>query len=103
MLPNARSGGRVTMETKHTPGPWNWTDAYTTGDDQRTWSLIGADGYGILSCDGVANSPQGQGDLGEINALLIAASPTLYAYTARMAEAGDSEAAAILEEINACR
>ena len=22
MLQNARSGGRVTMETKHTPGPW---------------------------------------------------------------------------------
>lgn len=37
------------------------------------------------------------------NARLIAASPTMYEYIERRAEAGDSDAAAILEAINAGR
>jgi len=62
------------METKFTPGPWRWSDAYTndTGDD--TWSLIGSDGYGVLSCD-VPNSPQATHPS---NAHLIAAAPEMY-------------------------
>lgn len=31
----------MTMETKHTPGLWNWTDAYTTGDDAVTVTPAG--------------------------------------------------------------
>ena len=64
------------MNTKHTPGEWYWTDAYPkSSDGERTWSLIGAGGYGILSCDGVGNSPQGLNN--EANARLIAAAPEL--------------------------
>ena len=59
----------------HTPGPWKWSDQYETGDDRPTFSLIGEGGYGILSCDGVENSPQCLHD--EANARLIAASPDL--------------------------
>lgn len=64
------------MNTKHTPGEWYWTDAYPkSSDGERTWSLIGAGGYGILSCDGVGNSPQGLNN--EANARLIAAAPEM--------------------------
>lgn len=66
----------MSSETKFTPGPWRWTDEYTSGDGSRTWSLIGARGYGILSCDGTGNSPQGLGD--EANAYLISAAPDMY-------------------------
>jgi hypothetical protein len=62
--------------TGHTPGPWAWSPHYKTGDGRATWSLIGSqDGYGILSCDGDENSPQGLND--EANARLIAAAPEL--------------------------
>ena len=61
----------MTNETKHTPGLWFWSDAYRTTYNEPTLSLIGADGYGILSCDGMANSP------GEADAQLIAQSPEL--------------------------
>jgi len=62
--------------SKHTPGPWDWSPHYKTGDGRATWSLIGSqDGYGILSCDGDENSPQGLND--EANARLIAAAPEL--------------------------
>ena len=64
--------------SKHTPGPWEWSDKYRTSDNKRnTWSLLGKDGYGILSCDGDANSPQSLGASGEANARLIAAAPEL--------------------------
>jgi hypothetical protein len=64
--------------SKHTPGPWHWSNRYKTSDNERfTWSLIGANGYGILSCDGEENSPQGLGESGATNARLIAAAPEL--------------------------
>lgn len=59
----------------HTSGPWSWSNGYQTMDGRKTWSLIGADGYGILSCDGEENAPQDIGDLA--NASLIAAAPDL--------------------------
>lgn len=62
-------------ESKHTPGPWKWSDAHSATDERYTWSLLGASGYGILSCDGEGNSPQGLGDFA--NARLIAAAPEL--------------------------
>jgi hypothetical protein len=62
-------------EAKHTPGPWYWSDNYPTLDGRSNWSLIGADGYGVLCCDGVENSPQGLND--NKNADLIAAAPEL--------------------------
>ena len=63
------------MTSKHTPGPWYWSHDYKTCDGRATWSLIGSDGYGILSCDGEENSPQGLND--GANARLIAAAPEL--------------------------
>lgn len=63
-------------QEKWTQGPWQWSSAFTTQDDRPTWSLIGSDGYGILSCDGIGNAPQGLGD--KVNASLIAAAPDLY-------------------------
>lgn len=62
-------------EIKHTPGPWYWDDRYPASEGRKTWSLIGANGYGILSCDGEENSPQGLND--HVNACLIAAAPEL--------------------------
>ncbi|WP_186268090.1 hypothetical protein [Burkholderia gladioli] len=59
-----------------TPGPWGWDDRYPSSNTgEKTWSLIGANGYGILSCDGEENSPQGLND--DANAKLIAAAPEL--------------------------
>ena len=63
------------VEAKHTPGPWRWSDVHRASDGGYTWSLIGQGGYGILSCDGEGNSPQGIGDYD--NARLIAAAPDL--------------------------
>ena len=86
----------------HTPGPWKWSSGYETIDGRPTWSLVGeTDGYGILSCDGEENSPQGMND--EANARLIAAAPTMYDYIRKCAEAGDSEAMNLLESIHASR
>ena len=61
----------MTNETKHTPGLWFWSDAYRTTYNEPTLSLVGANGYGILSCDGMANSPS------KADALLIEHSPDL--------------------------
>lgn len=58
----------------YTKGPWRWTDEYQARDLSDTWSLIGADGYGVLSCDGKANSPS---EFHPDNARLIAAAPCL--------------------------
>ena len=54
-----------------TPGPlWRW-DTYPSADDGRPCpSLIGAHGYGILSCDGEMNGPK------MADADLIANAPT---------------------------
>lgn len=61
--------------SKHTPGAWKWSDDYQDRRGEKTWSLLGKDGYGILSCDGIGNSPQGLGN--DDNARLIAAAPDL--------------------------
>lgn len=55
--------------------PWRWDDSYSTIDGRNTWSLVTADGFGILSCDGNANSPQETGF--EREARLISAAPEL--------------------------
>jgi hypothetical protein len=62
-------------ETKFTPGPWKWTDSYKSDDGRDTWSLLGNEGYGILSCDGEGNSPQ---NVNNADAHLIAAAPDMY-------------------------
>lgn len=62
------------METKYTKGPWRWSDRFQTSDGRLTFSLLGADGFGILSCDGDANSPQ---NVNVADAHLIAAAPEL--------------------------
>ena len=60
--------------SKYTPGPWRWSDEHQARDLSDTWSLIGSDGYGILSCDGKCNSPN---ELNRADASLIAAAPEL--------------------------
>ena len=65
------------------PSPWAWSDEYRTIDGRATWSLVAADGYGILSCDGEENSPPG---LNEPRlARLIAAAPILLSIAERWA------------------
>jgi len=58
----------------HTSGPWRWTNEYPAGDGTDTWSLLGEGGFGILSCDGAANSPQ---NIRPDDAPLIAAAPDM--------------------------
>jgi hypothetical protein len=65
--------GEIEMST-FTPGPWRWSDAYPARDLSDTYSLIGADGFGILSCDGLCNSPQ---HLNKADAALIADAPAM--------------------------
>lgn len=62
--------------SKHTPGPWYWTDDYTTQDGRKTWSVVAECGYGVLSCDGTRNSPQ---CCNSADADIIAAAPDLLA------------------------
>lgn len=45
-------------ESKHSPLPWSWDDTYKATDGGPTWTLMAATGYGVLSCDGLLNSPQ---------------------------------------------
>lgn len=48
---------------------WKWTDEYKTRSGDRTWSLvIDYPSFGILSCDGIGNSPSA-----EYRALIVAA------------------------------
>ena len=74
------------MTSKHTPGPWQWSDAFTGYNGQPVWTLIGTgDGlYGILTCD-QGNAPQDLND--EANARLIAAVPELHAAVAAVIDA----------------
>ncbi|HEJ6002042.1 TPA: hypothetical protein SL812_003336 [Pseudomonas aeruginosa] len=62
----------------HTPGPWKWTESFKTEDGRETFSLVCEKYvYGILSCDGLGNSPQSLGPQGEADAKLIVAAPEL--------------------------
>jgi hypothetical protein len=70
--------------------PWHWTDQYLDSRNEKTMTLVGADGYGILSCDGMINSPQGLGD--HRIASLIKAAPDILAALARIAEHTDPDA-----------
>jgi hypothetical protein len=66
------------MSEQHTKGLWYWSQEYRGSDGQPAWSLLGANGYGILSCD-AANAPQDLGTTGAADARLIAAAPDLLA------------------------
>lgn len=62
----------------HTPGPWKWTESFETEDGRETFTLVCEKyEYGILSCDGLGNSPQSLGPQGEADAKLIVAAPEL--------------------------
>ncbi|MGU1528618.1 hypothetical protein ACSEOK_26890 [Pseudomonas aeruginosa] len=62
----------------HTPGPWKWSESYKTEDGRETFTLVCENyEYGILSCDGLGNSPQSLGPQGMADAKLIAAAPEL--------------------------
>ena len=80
----------MTNKSKHTPGPWYWSNQYKTISREPTWSLIGEGGYGILSCDGEENSPHGINN--ESNASLIAVAPELLEALERMVALFDSGA-----------
>lgn len=56
---------------KHLPGPWRWSDDSPARNGDYTLSLVDADDWGILSCDGIENSPR------DSDAALIAAAPDL--------------------------
>ncbi len=61
--------------SKHTLGPWKWSDEYTHPSGKPAWTLLGCRGfYGILTCD-QGSAPQDLTD--EANARLIAAAPEL--------------------------
>jgi hypothetical protein len=85
MVRDMDSKDRYAQFEGHTPRPWRWSDAYPATNDRYTWSLIGGGGYGVLSCDGHPNSPQGLCD--ESNARLIAAAPDLLAENKRLRKA----------------
>lgn len=88
--------------TKATLTPAPWRDEAVTqrmademrGPQPQDFLIVGSDGtvIGILY-DFAERCPA--------NARLIAASPLMYDYVAKRAAAGDAEAAAILEGINA--
>ncbi|HCE6244632.1 hypothetical protein [Pseudomonas aeruginosa] len=62
----------------HTPGPWKWSESYKTEDGRETFTLVCENyEYGILSCDGLGNSPQSLGPQGLADAKLIVAAPEL--------------------------
>lgn len=62
----------------HTPGPWKWSESYKTEDGRETFTLVCENyEYGILSCDGLGNSPQSLGPQGMADAKLIVAAPEL--------------------------
>lgn len=62
----------------HTPGPWEWSESYKTEDGRETFTLVCENyEYGILSCDGLGNSPQSLGPQGMADAKLIVAAPEL--------------------------
>lgn len=71
-------------EPKFTPGPWHWDNTYQSRDLSDTWSLIGRDGYGVLSCDGNCNSPQ---NCNSNDAHLIATAPEMYAFLESLEDA----------------
>jgi hypothetical protein len=59
--------------SSNAPGPWRWTSKYETSDGRFTWTLVDSKtGYGIISCDGEGNSPQGinENDIAEAISLL---------------------------------
>ncbi|HBN7642776.1 hypothetical protein NDR77_25795 [Pseudomonas aeruginosa] len=90
----------------HTPGPWKWSESYKTEDGRETFTLVCENyEYGILSCDGLGNSPQSLGPQGMADAKLIVAAPELLealeACVARITnEVADAE---FLDEVDQAR
>lgn len=87
------------MSAQHTPGPWR-IEGYTR--------LIGGEVIGHTISHGVnsyADGPEGYvcttHGTSDADAILIAAAPTMLAYVAKRAAEGCSEAASILEVIDA--
>lgn len=88
--------------SKFTPGPWRISEQSPT-IVKRDFREIGCEG-GELICSTSGHDNSGffpSTAEGLANALLIAAAPTMYEFVAKKAAAGDSEAAKLLESINA--
>lgn len=85
--------------SKHTPGPW-----LTAGEDKAFVYALSPNGINSFWAH---VQTAGQDRISDTeknaNARLIAASPMMYEYIAGRAEAGDKEAAIILESIHAGR
>lgn len=83
--------------SKHTPGPW-FLRPRDSADSLYDIANKLPDGgmWHVASCNRLRDEV-------EANARLIAAAPTMYAYVEGRADAGDSQARALLENIHACR
>ena len=91
---------------KATPGPWWWSRQFLTYYGVETFSLIGDGGFGVLSCDGEANSPQRcHADDAPFISHSRADIPALVDWIERAAfvlhESGHHKAAALLAELEA--
>jgi hypothetical protein len=81
-------------KTKHTPAPWYWQ--YLQGRRVRL-TTNAADVFTAALTD----IDDAYIDIDEADARLIAAAPTMYDYIKAKADAGDAEAQAIMEAVNA--
>ena len=81
-----------------THGKLQWSNDYQSRDLTQTWSLLGEDGYGILSCDGECNSPQ---SVASEYVQIIATAPEMFLWIIGMMKAADNndmlKAAKLLE------
>jgi len=83
-------------KTTHTPGPWEVTELEGDIPDRHTYYLIeceaGREDLGTYTPGDLQSE-----DEAEANARLIAASPTLYDFVARLAKGGDPDAKKTLD------
>ena len=89
--------------SKHTPGPWiarkEPRNPYPDPPGDK-WTVRAAGYWWVADIFPFARGWQDDSE-SKANALLIAASPTMYDYLASRARSGDSKAASILADINA--
>lgn len=65
------------LEREATPGPWRWADGYKSMYGDAAYTLAGYQDMGILSCDGIFNSPRDCDE--ELIVALRNAAPALFA------------------------
>lgn len=90
------------LEREATPGPWRWADGYKSTYGDAAYTLAGYQDMGILSCDGIFNSPRDCDE--ELIVALRNAAPAmiaeLRALRARVAELErDARLGAVVREV----